>query len=345
MDHYSILDQGSANPVPDPVSADRGLDRPRPGVPLGTISALRFPGEDGGKSLAEMAQRDLHVALQLLVERAQYITGASGAAIALREHEELICCARTGSSAPEVGAQLQVSSGLTGESVRTREVLRCNDAETDPRVNRESCKTMGIASVMVMPLLQDHEVVGVFELLSDRPHAFEERDVIALQRLGEMISTAIEHAAAVKHGIEPVSGQTSVQPGISVSGSTPEVSASRAEVPTTTSGVVPDTIRQMDSASSPQEAAPEANRVQLENIRQCQNCGFPVSGSRTICLDCEAAQDSEEHASSGSKAAPAFLADLENPQEESWLRAHGYTVGIVLMAVLTAVLLLWLRPI
>ncbi len=53
----------------------------------------RFPVEDGGRTLAEMAHQDLDAALQLLAERAQYITGASGAAIALRrsEHNDMIC--------------------------------------------------------------------------------------------------------------------------------------------------------------------------------------------------------------------------------------------------------------
>ena len=73
-------------------------------IPPSPASYMRFPGEYGGKSLAEMAQRDLKVALQLLAERAQYITGASGAAIALREDEELICRARAGPSAPGAGA-------------------------------------------------------------------------------------------------------------------------------------------------------------------------------------------------------------------------------------------------
>ncbi len=226
MDQYSILDQGSSNPAPKPVSSDHG-GASVSHLPPAAVSPLRFPGEDGGKSLAEMAQRDLNVTLQLLAERAQYITGGTGAAIALREDEELICRARAGAAAPEVGAQLQVSDGLTGESVRTREILRCNDTETDPRVNRESCKALGIASVMVMPLLREQEVTGVFELLSDRAHAFEERDVVALQRLGEMISTAIEHADAVKHGIQGISQQVSEQPGISVP--PPEVNSAQAE--------------------------------------------------------------------------------------------------------------------
>jgi putative methionine-R-sulfoxide reductase with GAF domain len=317
MDHYSILDQGSPDPGSDLPLSTRGSEPARGNVPPGTASSLRFPAEDGGKSLSDMAQRDLTVALQLLAERAQYITGASGAAIALREGEELICRARAGASAPEVGAHLQVSSGLTGESVRTREILRCYDASTDARVNHESCKELGIASVMVMPLLRDQEVTGVFELLSDRPHAFEERDIIALQRLGEMIGTAIDHAEAVKRGIEGASAPTPTTVDVPVA---KEV-VSKPEVPV---------------------APVEPIRSPLANIGKCQTCGFPVSGSRTLCLDCEGAQHAADPASR--PAAPAFLGELDAPRK-SWLREHMYTIGIVLMAVLTGVLLLWLRPI
>jgi putative methionine-R-sulfoxide reductase with GAF domain len=164
--------------------------------PAPTSQKVHFPGEDGGRSLNEMAQRDLSATLQLLAERAQYITGATGAAIALREGDDIVCRASAGSVAPEMGAHLQVDSGLSGESIRTRQVLRCDDAQTDPRVNRESCEALGIASVVVMPLLREQTVNGVFELLSDRPAAFEERDISALERLGEMVQTALEHATA-----------------------------------------------------------------------------------------------------------------------------------------------------
>jgi len=157
---------------------------------------MRFPAEDGGRSLAEMAQRDLSATLQLLAERAQYITGATGAAIALRDHEEMVCRASAGTSAPEVGAQLQVNSGLSGESVRTRQTLRCDDATTDGRVNRESCEALGIRSVVVMPLLRGDDVIGVFELFSDKANAFEARDLTALERMGVMVHTALEHSAA-----------------------------------------------------------------------------------------------------------------------------------------------------
>ena len=163
-------------------------------------SGVRFPGEDGGRSLAEMAQRDLDAALQLLADRAQYITGASGAAIALRRYgkNDMLCRASTGSNAPELGALLSTEFGLSGESVRTRQPLRCDDAERDARVNREVCREMGIASVVVMPVVNDDEVLGVFELFSGRANAFGARDVSAVERLSEMVETAVRLAQATE---------------------------------------------------------------------------------------------------------------------------------------------------
>ena len=173
-------------------------------LPFGNLAsgdqAVRFPGEDGGRSLAEMAQRDLDAALQLLADRAQYITGASGAAIALRRDgkNDMLCRASAGLNAPELGALLSTEFGLSGESVRTRQALRCDDAERDARVNREVCRQLGIASVVVMPVVNDDGVLGVFELFSGQANAFGARDVSAIQRLSEMVETAVRLAHAAE---------------------------------------------------------------------------------------------------------------------------------------------------
>src|SRR4029077_7073965 len=134
-------------------------------------------------------------------------TGASGAAIALLEKDEMICRASAGPSAPGLGAEVQVKSGLTGESVRTRQVLRCDDAETDSRVNRESCRALAIKSVMVVPLSREQELIGVFELLADRANAFERREVTALARLGSMDRTGLEHADAAKRALQEIAAK------------------------------------------------------------------------------------------------------------------------------------------
>jgi hypothetical protein len=179
-----------------------------------SAAPLRFPPEDAGKSLADIVRRDLDAALQLLTDRAQYITGASGAAIALKRNgmNDMLCRASTGENAPELGALLSTEYGLSGESVRTRQALRCDDAEQDERVNREVCRQLGIASVVVMPVVHDDEVLGVFELFSGKANAFGERDLSAVQRLTEMVQTAVRLAHAAETLPEtlkaaPVSGE------------------------------------------------------------------------------------------------------------------------------------------
>ncbi len=168
------------------LGANRGVNRAaNPGA--GDAVAAR---SNGGRALQEP---ELDSALQLLVERAQYITGATGTALALAQGEEMVCRASAGASAPPVGARLQVRTGLTGESVSRRQLLRCDNAETDPRVNLEACRALGIASIVVLPLLRSNgEVCGLFELFSDHPGAFEERDLVALERIAGLTLTALD---------------------------------------------------------------------------------------------------------------------------------------------------------
>jgi len=152
-------------------------------------------GFDSPRGSRTLDGTELDSALQLLVERAQYITGSTGAALALPEGGEMVCRASAGSSAPAVGARLQVRSGLTAESIARRQLLRCNNAESDPRVNLEACRALGIASIVVLPLLRRNgEVRGLFELFSDHPYAFEERDLIALERMADLTLTALDLA-------------------------------------------------------------------------------------------------------------------------------------------------------
>lgn len=247
MDPHFILDKNAGEAPHDPSDAASANGQ----------DDVRFPAEDGGKSLAEMAERDLTATLQLLAERAQYITGATGAAIALRDHEEMVCRASAGSSAPEVGAQLQVNSGLSGESVRTRQTLRCDDAATDTRVNRERCEALGIRSVVVMPLLRGDEVIGVFELFSDQANVFETRDLAALERMGAMVHTALEHSAAAL-GLEPLPNSPLTQPSLPVSGN-----GNREEIP----GFADDNGTGIDSAMAPDETfTPHENASEASGI-------------------------------------------------------------------------------
>jgi putative methionine-R-sulfoxide reductase with GAF domain len=339
LDHYSIVDPTTSTDVQTTASPSSN-----PKLEVTSPAPVHLPGDDSGKSLTDMAQRDLEAALQLLAERAQYITGASGAAIALLEDDEMICRASAGPSAPELGAEVQVKTGLTGESVRTRQVLRCDDAETDSRVNRESCRSLGIRSVMVMPLLRDQEVLGVFELMADRPQAFEERDITALERLAEMVLTGLEHADAAKRALKEIASKNEEAVA-------KQVAQQKESEPV---AAVTDVKESLSDAASPKAApdepvatkAVEPKTVEpktqiIDKIRKCEACGFPVSEGRTLCLDCEATRLSAEGAAvSASNEAPAFLSQFgDQGRQQNWLQAHFYTIGTILMIALTLVLL------
>ncbi len=251
----------------------------------------RFPGEDAGESLARMAQSDLDAALQLLTERAQYITGASGAAIALRrgEHGDMLCRASAGSNAPELGALLSTEYGLSGESVRTGRALRCDDAERDPRVNREGCRQLGIASVVVMPIVSDEQVLGVFELFSGKAHAFEERDLSALQRLSEMVEIAVRHAAAARAvpvAQEPgPAAQEKTEPEKVELEKAEPVAAPKARLFWSADVQTPSSAGRSDVI-----AGPIAVPLELRSFEKCKACGFPVSRGRDFCVECEEKQ-------------------------------------------------------
>jgi putative methionine-R-sulfoxide reductase with GAF domain len=364
------MDNSTAARASEPSPSSEGTTDTPPTSQSNIARALRYPAVKDETSLAELAKRDLSATLQLLAERTQYITGATGAAIALWEDELMVCRASAGVSAPETGSHLQVNSGLSAESIRLRHILRCDDTENDPRVNRESCRQLGIGSVVVMPLLRDAVPIGVFELFSDRPGAFSERDVAALERMGEMIHTALAHAEAareVQRAQEQFGKSTAKEVPVSPPQGLPQKEHLEDDsiLPVDDSAssrspkgvIIP--IRQKLIADT--ELPPPILAGELSRIGKCEACGFPISPGRVLCVDCEtgrtplAVQRSMQAAEAASPRisqtpgspnaspdVPSFLAQYsDHPMEsEGWMASHKFLIGGLLLAGTVAILLL-----
>ncbi|MBI3645551.1 MAG: TonB family protein [Acidobacteriales bacterium] len=118
----------------------------------------------------------LDLVLNELVVRAATATRASAAALALRRGEEMVCRAATGEHAPDLGIPLNTSDGVSGACLRTRQSQLCLDTETDPRVDAATCRRLGIRSMLVVPVLESEELVGVLEVFSTNPAEFVESD-------------------------------------------------------------------------------------------------------------------------------------------------------------------------
>ena len=141
---------------------------------------------------------DFEPAIHVIAERAQSLTGATGAAIALRHGDEIVCRARTGRTAPDLGVRLQTDSGISADCVRTGEVMLCHDAERNSRVNLASCRSMGVRSILAAPLRHFRKTLGVFEVLSASPNAFDHRDIATMQLLSSMMVAALSRNSSLK---------------------------------------------------------------------------------------------------------------------------------------------------
>src|SRR5262249_279847 len=112
--------------------------------------------------------------LTVIAKRAQSFANASGTAIALSEGnaDEIICRARAGSTAPEVGTALRVEGTFTGLCIQTGKELSCDDAETDSRVDKAAIRALGIRSILVIPIKEEGRVIGVLAVFSPAARAF-----------------------------------------------------------------------------------------------------------------------------------------------------------------------------
>jgi len=139
---------------------------------------------------------DLEPAISVIAERAQTLTGASGAAIALRKGDEMVCRARAGRTAPDLGVRLQSDSGISADCIRTGEVVLCHDAEKNPQVDLAACQRLGVRSILAAPLRHFRRTLGVFEVFSAAPYAFAARDVATMQLLSSVMVAAISRLSS-----------------------------------------------------------------------------------------------------------------------------------------------------
>ncbi len=115
----------------------------------------------------------------------------TGAAIALVCDDYLECIRSHGDSAPPTGSRWHPGVGLTRASLATGKVQLCSDTENDSRADPQACAHLGVRSVLVVPIKRDSAVVGVLEVLSSEPDAFEWRSIRHIRRIAKELSEGV----------------------------------------------------------------------------------------------------------------------------------------------------------
>lgn len=162
-------------------------------------SAAEPSSAAGAASSQESAVSPLDVALSLvfkeIAEQARLATTATGAAIGLAYGSRIVCRATTGATAPDVAACLNNGSGISETCVRTGKVQVSEDVESDSRIDAATCRRFGVRSVLMVPIQQREERLGVMAIFSPRPNAFCDRDVVTLQAFSRRVAANIELAS------------------------------------------------------------------------------------------------------------------------------------------------------
>jgi hypothetical protein len=168
---------------------------------------------------------DLDRVMPLVAEGARNVANATGIAIALLKADQLVYRAASGSAAGYVGRR--VVAVLTGcaRGDTENEILRVENAEIDSRIESAICSQFGAKSLLILPIFQEHTLVGVIEIFFSEPHTFDNREVVSYRLMLRFIEDAMlsetksdlknleeTQAATVAHGPEQVAHQAETEP-------------------------------------------------------------------------------------------------------------------------------------
>ena len=142
------------------------------------------------KELIAAGDHRLDPILETIADTARQLTDASGAALAMWKDGAMVCRARSGDTAPVLGARLSAETGISGECLRTGKIQHCTDTEDDPLVDWEVCRSLGLRSIAVLPIQGWRAINGILEVFSTKPSAFAERHIALLQQLAALAERA-----------------------------------------------------------------------------------------------------------------------------------------------------------
>ena len=142
------------------------------------------------KELIAAGDHRLDPMLATITDAARQLTGASGAALAMWKDGAMVCRARSGDTAPALGARLSAETGISGECLRTGKIQHCTDTENDPLVDVEVCRSLGLRSIAVLPIQGWRGINGILEVFSTKPAAFTEQHIALLQQLAALAERA-----------------------------------------------------------------------------------------------------------------------------------------------------------
>ena len=134
---------------------------------------------------------------------------ASGAVIAVRDLAGMLCTVSF-ASALAVGSRLPTDSAFTRRCIETREVVLCEDAQSDSGIHSSVATCWNFRSAVAVPIVTQGEVVAVIEVFCSRPSAIDPPVIAALKAVAN--SFAAMMIIDADNGGQPIVGGSLEQP-------------------------------------------------------------------------------------------------------------------------------------
>ncbi|MDQ1375046.1 MAG: hypothetical protein QOJ09_2384 [Actinomycetota bacterium] len=141
---------------------------------------------------------ELQPVLAIVLRAMRSLVSFRGGTVQLIESGSLAIAASDPPASPEVAAaRLPVGAGLGGKVVATRQYVYSGDVHADERVSehmRSLCSSAGVRSYLGVPLVCFGRVIGLVQIDSGEPDAFDGDDLHVLEGLATQVAGAIESA-------------------------------------------------------------------------------------------------------------------------------------------------------
>jgi GAF domain-containing protein len=266
--------------------------------------ATQDPDPDYAHTLAEivetqhqilMRRLDLDGAAGYVVEQAQRITSASGAAIGLIDRNHLVYRAVSGLAASDMGSALPKERAMSAAVLAQGTVLRCPNVRLESQIDQALVSHAGIMSFVAVPIFHDDQVSGVMELTFARVNGFTEYDVHTCQMMAGLVTEALARTEDERWKRDLAAERDSMLQALEKL--KPQLDRLAKDAEFLSSSAVPDLLRggtpapRIETPSARpaiprNEPAAETRRSSALAETECHKCGNHLGVQEVYCGSC-----------------------------------------------------------
>ena len=150
------------------------------------------------QKLIQTLQLDLAAAAELVAERVQKITNASGTAIGILEKGQLYYRAASGTAASDAGTIVPPENALSADCLSKGSALNYPDVTPSLHAHADLFRSRDVKAFIAVPVYHAGQVAGVLELRFARANSFRESDLRAAELMAGLLSEAMVTASRMK---------------------------------------------------------------------------------------------------------------------------------------------------